>query len=643
MGFGPGGGGGSSSIGGSTDVALSNPANNEVLTYDAGVGKWKNAVISGGGSTPDATTSTKGKLQLAGDLGGTADAPTVPGLSGKADDTAVVHVSGNESVAGTKNFTGILQAGGQTVVTTNDTRLSDARTPTDGSVAYAKLSAGGATTGQVLSYNGSALAWTTPGGLVATAVKTANYTAAAGEYVPVNTTSASVTITLPTAPTDGTQVAVKVVSGSNSCVVSRGGSTDVFNVASGATTLTLTSLGLGVTLRYASSVGIWYSLDSTPLSALNGTYAPYTGPVPAAYAASADSRFYAAPASKKVADFTLALADAGSVIEVEGASNVNVTVPSSASVAFQDNTIIELSQTGAGQAILVPGSNVTLHNSGGLKTRVQWSSLSLRKRPGTGSALPTTNMLMRYKGDDLTGANGSAVSSWPESSGNNLPAAVQGTTANQPTLKTNAMNGHTGVAFNGTSQYLNLTGSVLNLAQNISTLCVFAVYTCNTVSSGVRSLFTLSTGTSSLNARIAVRHRDGSGNSVMSARRLDTDGSVVATGSAVTAGENVVLTGVFNYAGGAEVLYKNGTQAATATVTSGTTSNTSSLAGCIGANPNGSAETFYGNIMEVIAYSAIDATTRAAVDTYFQVTYGISLADASSGLDEWVVTGDTAV
>jgi hypothetical protein len=35
--------------------------------------------------TPDATTTVKGKLRLAGDLGGTADAPTVPALATKAD------------------------------------------------------------------------------------------------------------------------------------------------------------------------------------------------------------------------------------------------------------------------------------------------------------------------------------------------------------------------------------------------------------------------------------------------------------------------------------------------------------------------------------------------------------------------------
>ncbi len=42
MGFG-GSGGGSASIAGSSDVALNNPANNNVLTYDTSSSKWKNA------------------------------------------------------------------------------------------------------------------------------------------------------------------------------------------------------------------------------------------------------------------------------------------------------------------------------------------------------------------------------------------------------------------------------------------------------------------------------------------------------------------------------------------------------------------------------------------------------------------------
>jgi hypothetical protein len=115
------------------------PADDQILTYDAASSQWtakaapsstspSNTVVtemmpdqaSTAGSataysrgdhthgtppeTPDATAVTKGKLQLAGDLSGTADAPTVPGLSGKADDAAVVHLAGAETVTGAKTF-----------------------------------------------------------------------------------------------------------------------------------------------------------------------------------------------------------------------------------------------------------------------------------------------------------------------------------------------------------------------------------------------------------------------------------------------------------------------------------------------------------------------------------------------------------
>jgi lysophospholipase L1-like esterase len=87
----------------------------------------------------DATTTSKGIVQLAGDLSGTATAPTVPGLSTKANDSIVVHLAGSETITGAKNFTGGLQISGQTAVATNDSRLSDQRTPSDDSVSTAKL------------------------------------------------------------------------------------------------------------------------------------------------------------------------------------------------------------------------------------------------------------------------------------------------------------------------------------------------------------------------------------------------------------------------------------------------------------------------------------------------------------------------
>lgn len=59
MSFSSGGGGGSSSISGSTDVFLSNVADDEVLSYDGATSKWRNAVTAGlpeGGTTSQVIT-----------------------------------------------------------------------------------------------------------------------------------------------------------------------------------------------------------------------------------------------------------------------------------------------------------------------------------------------------------------------------------------------------------------------------------------------------------------------------------------------------------------------------------------------------------------------------------------------------------
>jgi hypothetical protein len=636
MGFNPGGSGGSNAIGTATDVALSNVTNNEVLTYDSTAEKWQNKTATGG-SASDATTSTKGIVQLSGDLAGTAAAPTVAKIN--AIDTPV-----NTPSAGQ-----IITATSATAATWADPVVADNTVSTaklqNNSVTYGKLAPTGATTGQVLAYNGTALTWATPGGLTAVSVKTADYTAAAGEYVPVDSTAGSITITLPSAPADGSHIAVKLVTGSNSCVITRGGS-DVFNQTAGATTLTLTTAGIGVTLQYASATGIWYSLDSTPLSALAGAYAPSAGPVPSAYAASNDPRFISAVSGRKVADFTLALADAGTIIEAESASAITVTVPPGISVPFIDNTLIEISQTGLGTVTLAPGSGVTLHNAAGLSTRTQWSSISLRKRPGGGSSLPTANMLMRYKADDISGANGSAVASWPESSGNSLPAAVQGTAGSQPTLVTNAANGHKGVNFDGINDYLSLSGSALDVFRNRAAATVFVIYGYPSAVTGSRTFMSFSSGTSSTSSRVVMIQREPTtGNMSTGGRRLDADGGVFVTSGTTTAPEVGVMTSRFVWSSSDLYLYKNGTLSASNTnfQTTGSTSNTASLAAVIGANSAASAEFFAGRILEILVYGVDDVDTRTAVHTYAQVTYGVSMADYTGAADEWVVTGDTEV
>lgn len=200
---------------------------------------YVDATVSGG--AVDATGSTKGILQLTGDLGGTATNPTVPGLAGKepaftagtasqylrgdkswqtldkaavglanvddtsdvskpvssamqtalnakaplaspaftgapvaptptpgdnstklattayvdsglatkVNDSAVIHKTGTETVTGAKDFTGGITINGTNIVVANDTRLSDQRTPVDGSVTTAKLATGAVTSNEI--------------------------------------------------------------------------------------------------------------------------------------------------------------------------------------------------------------------------------------------------------------------------------------------------------------------------------------------------------------------------------------------------------------------------------------------------------------------------------------------------------------
>jgi|GEM_PF-4263197 len=60
-------------------------------------------------------------------------------IANKANDNAVVHLSGDESISGNKNFVGTLRANNNDVVVTNDSRLTDERIPTDNSVTSAKI------------------------------------------------------------------------------------------------------------------------------------------------------------------------------------------------------------------------------------------------------------------------------------------------------------------------------------------------------------------------------------------------------------------------------------------------------------------------------------------------------------------------
>lgn len=120
------------------------------------------------------------------------------------------------------------------------------------------------------------------GGLFApTPVKTSAYTANAGDFVPVDTTSANVTVTLPIAPPDQTNVTVQMVNqaSAHTVTVATGGA-DVLNVPAGPTSLTLTMLSQSAMLQYRQSTGVWYVVHAPSLAQLLAgfTATGYTAP-----------------------------------------------------------------------------------------------------------------------------------------------------------------------------------------------------------------------------------------------------------------------------------------------------------------------------------------------------------------------------
>lgn len=108
-------------------------------------------------------------------------------------------------------------------------------------------------------------------GITPTGVKISNYSAVSGDYIPVDISGGSVTITLPSGPADKTRIGVKVIKvpatpGTTTVNVVTSGS-DVFNVSGGSTTVTLNAKFQGILLQYAASTAVWYiHTTDTPLN-----------------------------------------------------------------------------------------------------------------------------------------------------------------------------------------------------------------------------------------------------------------------------------------------------------------------------------------------------------------------------------------
>lgn len=126
--------------------------------------------------------------------------------------------------------------------------------------------------GKFLTTNGTSASWATvtaSGGglsLTPTATKTANYTAAASDYVIVNATSV-LTVTLPTTPADLTTVAVEIIGGTSAVTLAVPASAEFYSDGSAIATVPLQSAAASVPVSvwmYRATGNYWI-----PISAAN--------------------------------------------------------------------------------------------------------------------------------------------------------------------------------------------------------------------------------------------------------------------------------------------------------------------------------------------------------------------------------------
>lgn len=101
-----------------------------------------------------------------------------------------------------------------------------------------QISSSGASTGDVLTYDGSDVTWAAAsGGGVSWTYerKSANFTAVAGYHYSIDTTAGAVTVTLPASGTAAAAIRLKRRAGSNNVVINRAGSDTI----DGATSYTM--------------------------------------------------------------------------------------------------------------------------------------------------------------------------------------------------------------------------------------------------------------------------------------------------------------------------------------------------------------------------------------------------------------------
>jgi hypothetical protein len=257
-------------------------------------------------------------------LATTTDVSTAQSAAqGYADSAVSAHNSDETNVHGIADTADL--------VLTTDTRLSDERTPVDGSVTTAKIATGGIAQSAVTNLTTDLSAKATLVSPALTGTPTAP-TAAAG--------------------TDTTQIATTAFV--------KKAVDDLVAAAPGAlNTLDELAAALGDDANFATTVTNSLATKASTTDLNNALLYSF---------------------NNKTSSYTLALSDATNMVEMDSSSTTTVTVPTNASVAFSVGATIDIFQKGSGQVTIAAASGVTVYATPGLKLRAQYSGATLIKR-----------------------------------------------------------------------------------------------------------------------------------------------------------------------------------------------------------------------------------------------------------------------
>jgi hypothetical protein len=271
----------------------------------------------------------------------------------------------------------------------------------------------------------------------------------------------------------------------------------------------------------------------------------------------------------------------------------------------------------------IPDRGIGLLRRGDRYTTDRWNPSGTVGGGGTFDPTTIAGLKLWLKADSLALADGAAVATWPDQSGNGNNFA-QGTGANQPIFKTAIVNSKPVVRFDGINDLLVCTASLIGTSSSFYT--VIAVCNLASISAGPHNYF--SSGVAGLNYSVQLR-RDTSNLSY-----YHNDG-----GSGVPAQETGgVATGVWNvisadWNGSNIHLWRNGTLKATVGSTTQLGFGTNNAVGAF--DPAISGQYWDGDIAEVLIYnSALSATDRVNVENYLGAKYGITITPTLLAIKE---------